>query len=143
MKKAYDNWMHVIEYDGKSLINDNEDKALDTTHPQAPMTSHEYSNSLQQISIPALPLPVHPGQPSMDSGVTVGGIYFLLKKIVSNKIKRVISGLNFFYPPSFSFFSRCFYFIFFFTIVFFILFIHPVPIILISSKPNFSQSGKI
>ncbi|KAL5174796.1 Calmodulin-binding protein 60 B [Glycine soja] len=75
VKKAYDNWMHVIEYDGKSLINDNEDKTLDTTHPQAPMTSHEYSNSLQQISIPALPLPLHPGQPSVDSGVAVGGYH--------------------------------------------------------------------
>ncbi|KAG4999400.1 hypothetical protein JHK87_020472 [Glycine soja] len=75
VKKAYDNWMHVIEYDGKSLINDNEDKTLDTTHPQAPMTSHEYSKSLQQISIPALPLPLHPGQPSVDSGVAVGGYH--------------------------------------------------------------------
>ncbi|TKY59339.1 Calmodulin-binding protein 60 B [Spatholobus suberectus] len=75
VKKAYDNWMHVIEYDGKSLLNDNQDKTLDTAHPQAPMTSHEYSNSLQQISIPTLPLPVHAGQPSMDSGVTVGGYH--------------------------------------------------------------------
>ncbi|XP_047166129.1 calmodulin-binding protein 60 D-like [Vigna umbellata] len=75
VKKAYDNWMHVIEYDGKSLVNDIEDKTLDTAHPQAPMTSHEYSNSLQQMSIPALPLPGHAGQPSMDSGVTVGGYH--------------------------------------------------------------------
>ncbi|RDX80840.1 Calmodulin-binding protein 60 B, partial [Mucuna pruriens] len=73
VKKAYENWMHVIEYDGKSLLN--QDKTLDTAHPQAPMASHEYSNSLQQISIPTLPLPVHAGQPSMDSGVTVGGYH--------------------------------------------------------------------
>jgi len=82
VKKAYDNWMHVIEYDGKSLVNDIEDKTLDTAHPQAPMISHEYSNSLQQIPIPALPLPGHAGQPSMDSGVTVGGTYFLAKIIL-------------------------------------------------------------
>ncbi|KAJ1391700.1 hypothetical protein SESBI_36473, partial [Sesbania bispinosa] len=75
VKKAYDNWMHVIEYDGKSLVNYNQDKTLDTAHPQAPMGSHEYSNSIQQISIPSLPLPVQTGQPSMDTGVTVGGYH--------------------------------------------------------------------
>ncbi|KAK7319610.1 hypothetical protein RJT34_04333 [Clitoria ternatea] len=73
VKKAYDNWMHVIEYDGKSLLNYNQDnKTLDNTPPQSSMSFHEYSNSLQQISIPSLPLPTHTGQPSMDSGVTVG-----------------------------------------------------------------------
>ncbi|XP_029128532.1 calmodulin-binding protein 60 D [Cajanus cajan] len=73
VKKAYENWMHVIEYDGKSLLN--QDKTLDTAHPEAPMASHEYTNSLQQIPIPTLPLPVHAGQPSMDAGVTVGGYH--------------------------------------------------------------------
>ncbi|KAK7362936.1 hypothetical protein VNO77_05061 [Canavalia gladiata] len=75
VKKAYDNWMHVIEYDGKSLLHCNQDKTMDIAHPQTPMGSHEYSNSLQQIPVPTLPLPLHAGQPSMDSGVTVGGYH--------------------------------------------------------------------
>lgn len=77
VKKAYDNWMHVIEYDGKSLLIYNQNKTLGTSQPQAPMSSHDYSNpnSLdQQISIPSLPVPGPTGQPSMDPGVTVGGI---------------------------------------------------------------------
>ncbi|XP_057417588.1 calmodulin-binding protein 60 D-like [Lotus japonicus] len=75
VKQAYDNWMHVIEYDGKTLLSCNQDKTLETAHPQASMGSHEYSNSIQQISIPSLPQPVHTGQPSMDTGVTVEGYH--------------------------------------------------------------------
>ncbi|XP_027351665.1 calmodulin-binding protein 60 C-like [Abrus precatorius] len=78
VKKAYENWMHVIEYDGKSLLNYNQTKTLVTSQPQAPMDSHDYSNSNsldQQISIPSLPLPVSTGQPSMDPGVAVGGYH--------------------------------------------------------------------
>lgn len=83
--------MHVIEYDEKSLLNYNQDKSLDTAHPQALMGSHEYSNSIQQFSIPSLPHPVHTGQPSMGTGGTVGGTYFLIKhSYVSNKSKRVL-----------------------------------------------------
>ncbi|KAL1331744.1 hypothetical protein HN51_049007 [Arachis hypogaea] len=75
VKRAYENWMHVIEYDGKSLLNYNHNKSLDTSHPQAQISSHEYSNSFQQISVPSLPVPVNTGQPSVDSGVTVGGYH--------------------------------------------------------------------
>lgn len=80
VKKAYENWMHVVEYDGKSLLDYNQNKTLGTSQPQLPMGSHDYSNPLdQQISIPSLPVPVPAGQPTMDSGVTVGGIYFQVK----------------------------------------------------------------
>lgn len=75
VKKAYDNWMHVIEYDGKSLLNYNQDKNLEPAHPQALMGSHEYSNLIQQTSIHSLPHPVNTGQPSMDTGATVGGYH--------------------------------------------------------------------
>lgn len=77
VKKAYDNWMHVVEYDGQSLINYNQNKTLGNPQPQLPMGPHDYSNSLDpQISIPSLPVPVPAVQPSMDSGVAVGGIYY-------------------------------------------------------------------
>lgn len=77
VKKAYENWMHVIEYDGKSLLNYNQNRNLGMSQPQVPVGSHDYSisNSLdQQISIPSLPVPVPTGQPSMDPSATVGGI---------------------------------------------------------------------
>ena len=76
MKKAYENWMHVVEYDGKSLLNYNQNKNLGTAQSQVLVGSHDYSNSLdQQFTIPSLPVPVHAEQPSIDSGATVGGIY--------------------------------------------------------------------
>lgn len=79
VKKAYENWMHVIEYDGKSLLNCNQNKILGTSQRLAPTSSNDYSipNSLgQQTSIPSLPVPIPTGQPSMDPGpgVMVGGI---------------------------------------------------------------------
>ena len=101
VKQAYDNWMHVIEYDGKSLQNCNQDQHLDTAHPHALMGSLEYSNSVQQTSIHSLPQPEHRGQPSMDTGATVGGIYFLAKhSYVSNKIHVNLQTvlLNRFFP---------------------------------------------
>jgi len=113
--------MHVIEYDGKSLINDIEDKTLDTAHPPAPMTSNEYSNSLQHIPIP---LPVHAGQPSMDSGVTVGGTYFLAKIILlAIKPKGFLQ--------------------LFFGFNYFLRFVHkPSTHNISSSKPSLFQDGK-
>lgn len=78
VKKAYENWMHVIEYDGNSLLDYNQNKSLATSQPQAPVVSLNYSNSnsldQQQISIQGLSVPVPTEQPSMDPGVTVGGM---------------------------------------------------------------------
>ncbi|XP_027932144.1 calmodulin-binding protein 60 D-like [Vigna unguiculata] len=78
VKKAYENWMHVIEYDGKSLLNANQNKTLGTSQPLAAGGSHDYSisNSLdQQTCIPSLPVPVTTGQPSMDPAIAVGGYH--------------------------------------------------------------------
>ncbi|CAL5183366.1 unnamed protein product [Lathyrus oleraceus] len=78
VKKAYENWIHVIEYDGKSLLNYNQNRTLGTAQHQVPLSSHDYSisNSLnQQISIPSLPVHVPTGQPSMDAGITDGGYH--------------------------------------------------------------------
>ncbi|MED6131449.1 hypothetical protein PIB30_010205 [Stylosanthes scabra] len=78
VKKAYENWMCVIEYDGKSLLYYNQNKTLGTAQPQLPMDSHNYSNSNsldQQTSIPNLPVPAPTWQPSMDPGVTVAGYH--------------------------------------------------------------------
>ncbi|KAE9595017.1 hypothetical protein Lal_00041244 [Lupinus albus] len=78
VKKAYDNWTHVIEYDGQSLLNYNQNKIPAPSHSQAATGSHDYSipHSLDQhISIPSLPASVLIGQPSIDLGVTGGGFH--------------------------------------------------------------------
>lgn len=126
--------MHVIEYDGKSLLSYNQDKYLDTAHPQAPMGSHEYSNSIQQISIPSLPLPVHTGQPSLDTGATVGGIHLNH----SNKRKRLMQlffWFTLFFEPtsclSFAVIFSCFFFL---ELFLHFVQLHPPPMILTSQK---------
>lgn len=75
VKKAYENWIHVIEYDGKSLLGCNEDDSSDTCQAKLPMDLHTSSTSQQHI-LPTLSVPVPTEQPSMDSGLVVGGIKF-------------------------------------------------------------------
>ncbi|KAG7964135.1 hypothetical protein I3843_09G153700 [Carya illinoinensis] len=75
VKKAYDNWMHVVEYDGKSLHSFKQNKSLGASQSEVPTNLQDYSNSFdQQFTLPSLPVAVHSEQPSMDSvGITVGG----------------------------------------------------------------------
>ncbi|KAL4585525.1 hypothetical protein LXL04_010147 [Taraxacum kok-saghyz] len=62
MKKAYDNWMHVVEYDGKSFLGAHQEKAA-VSVPQIDMGigQQTYSNSFdhQQLTLP----PPAPQQP--------------------------------------------------------------------------------
>lgn len=81
VKKAYDNWMHVIEYDGKSLLSYKENKSLDASQTEVLVNSQDYSNSFdQQFALPSLTVPVPSEQPTMNSaGLTVGGLIFFYK----------------------------------------------------------------
>lgn len=76
MKKAYDNWMHVIEYDSQSLLNFRQNKSSGVSQTEVTMNPQDYSNPFdQQFTLPSLPVPVPPEQHSVDSaGLTVGGI---------------------------------------------------------------------
>ncbi|KAI3498848.1 hypothetical protein L1887_34634 [Cichorium endivia] len=67
MKKAYDNWMHVVEYDGKSFLGAHQEKA-----PAPQIGQQNYSNSFdhQQLSLPP---PAPQQQPSLNQSVTTGG----------------------------------------------------------------------
>ncbi|KAK3014583.1 hypothetical protein RJ639_009816 [Escallonia herrerae] len=73
VKKAYDNWMHVVEYDGKSLLSSKQVKSGDSQddamlHPQS------FSNSFDhQLGLPSLSVSAHSEQPSMSPGLTIGG----------------------------------------------------------------------
>lgn len=67
MKKAYDNWMHVVEYDGKSFLGAHQEKA-----PAPQIGQQNYPNSFdhQQLSLPP---PAPQQQPSLNQRVTTGG----------------------------------------------------------------------
>ncbi|KAJ7968466.1 Calmodulin-binding protein [Quillaja saponaria] len=77
VKKAYDNWMHVVEYDGKSLLNHTDHRSsgrIGTSQPEVTVREHDYSNSFnQQFVLPSLPVPVPSEQPSIDSSLPAGG----------------------------------------------------------------------
>lgn len=77
MKKAYDNWMHVIEYDGNSLLSSKVHRDSGSLGSGIKTGPHVYVSSTDhQLSLPTLPsfpVAVTPGQPSMDPGHVVGG----------------------------------------------------------------------
>ncbi|XP_019054271.1 PREDICTED: calmodulin-binding protein 60 C isoform X2 [Nelumbo nucifera] len=71
VKKAYENWGQVIEYDGKALLSYKQNKRSSSRN-ELPMAPTDYANSFdQQVSVPRLPVPSE--QSSMDSGLNVGG----------------------------------------------------------------------
>nr|AKT94834.1 calmodulin-binding protein 60-C [Populus tomentosa] len=74
VKKAYDNWMHVIEYDGKSLLDFKMNQGIDALQNEVPSVQQEFLNSYDhQVTLPTISVPVPSEQPVMDSGLTVGG----------------------------------------------------------------------
>ncbi|KAI5675494.1 hypothetical protein M9H77_06444 [Catharanthus roseus] len=74
VKKAYENWNQVIEYDGKSLLNIKQNKKSVASRDELPMGPIDYSNALDnQLSAPRLPVPV-PSEPSVvDPNMFIGG----------------------------------------------------------------------
>ncbi|XP_012091499.1 calmodulin-binding protein 60 B [Jatropha curcas] len=74
VKKAYENWMHVIEYDGKTLLDFKENENIAASQIDIPTSQQDYLNSYDhQVTLPTISVPVPPEQPAMDSGPTVGG----------------------------------------------------------------------
>lgn len=72
VKKAYDNWNHVIEYDGKSLLGFTQNKCGGAPETDVP------TNAFDQVTLPTLSVPAPPEQPSMHSGLTAGGMILLI-----------------------------------------------------------------
>ncbi|MQM07891.1 hypothetical protein Taro_040732 [Colocasia esculenta] len=72
VKTAYDNWMHVIEYDGKALLNSRKGKRAGS---QVDLASSNYSTSYDQhTSLPILPVLAPAGQAPVDPMLAVGGV---------------------------------------------------------------------
>ncbi|KAI3444141.1 hypothetical protein Pfo_000806 [Paulownia fortunei] len=73
VKKAYDNWNQVVEYDGKSLLNFKQIKKSSTLRNDLPLGPVNYPNSVDN-QLPPQRLPVSiPSEPSMDQSVLSGG----------------------------------------------------------------------
>lgn len=71
VKKAYDNWDQVIDYDGKALLSFKQNKRS-TASRNENMGAIDYSSALDhQLQLPGLSIPSE--QPPMDSVLHVGG----------------------------------------------------------------------
>ncbi|KAK9681789.1 hypothetical protein RND81_10G028000 [Saponaria officinalis] len=80
IKKAYDNWMHVVEYDGKSLLSLKQSKNENISRVEAPMSQpNNYYN--HHVSFPSLPIPAAPEPPSVDPSLKIGGLYPFLHSL--------------------------------------------------------------
>ncbi|KAF7153441.1 hypothetical protein RHSIM_Rhsim01G0006700 [Rhododendron simsii] len=72
VKKAYDNWNQVVEYDGKSLLSIKQNKR--SSRNELPMGPVDYPNALDnQLTQPRLPGSIPSEQTLMDSSILIGG----------------------------------------------------------------------
>lgn len=73
VKKAYDNWMHVIEYDGKSLLGFKQNQNSVASQSDSTLGPQDYSISFDsQVALPSFSAAI-PQQHSMNPVLTVGG----------------------------------------------------------------------
>lgn len=74
VKKAYENWMHVVEYDGKSLLSLGQNKAAVSSQNDLTNGSQNHLISFdQQTNLPSLPASISSEQSAMNSGLNMGG----------------------------------------------------------------------
>lgn len=71
MKKAYDNWMHVVEYDGRALVNAKSSRRSSLRNEDAAVLVDYPPSFGQQVPLPLLPNPQD--QPPGDSAPKGGG----------------------------------------------------------------------
>ncbi|CAM8918475.1 unnamed protein product [Rhodiola kirilowii] len=75
VKKAYDNWINVIEYDGKALSSFKQDTHADASQTKMSLVTQSYPGSFDhhQLSLRSLPPPIHSQQPSMNPSLASEG----------------------------------------------------------------------
>ncbi|KAL3841029.1 hypothetical protein ACJIZ3_025620 [Penstemon smallii] len=76
VKKAYDNWNQVVEYDGKSLLNFKQIKKSSTSQNDLPLGPVNYPNSLDNQFPPQRLTVTVPSEPSVDQSMLIGGSYY-------------------------------------------------------------------
>ncbi|KAL3819540.1 hypothetical protein ACJIZ3_005445 [Penstemon smallii] len=74
VKKAYENWDQVVEYDGKSLLNSKQIKKVDTSLNDLPLGLVDYSlSSDKQVPPQRLPVSVPTEPSSVNQRMLIGG----------------------------------------------------------------------
>lgn len=78
VKKAYDNWNQVVEYDGKSLLNFKQIKKSSSSLIDLPVGPVSYpSSSDNQLPPQRMPTSLS-SEPSVDQSILIGGKHYLL-----------------------------------------------------------------
>lgn len=89
MKKAYENWNQVIEYDGESLVNFKQTKRLRSSRSELPV---DYPNALEhQLQLPRLP-----SSASNEQDLAVGGnhVWIIIDDISSIWVEYSLFNLS-------------------------------------------------
>lgn len=75
VKRAYEDWDHAIEYDGKSLLGFDQNKSTNVSQNAARVQTQDLSNTVNQLTLPSPPVPVSAQhhQP-MNSGFAIAGL---------------------------------------------------------------------
>lgn len=83
VKKAYDNWNQVVEYDGKSFLGLKQNKKSNASRNELQVGQIDFSTALDhQLQLPRLPATVPTEPSSAHSGhPTVGGKFIYLHNI--------------------------------------------------------------
>lgn len=90
VKQAYENWIHVIEYDGKTLLDFKQNQNIASSQSDLPIGQQDLLSSYDHhVTLPTLSVPVPQDQPAMHSGPTVEGTLFMLRIIVAC-IRRIL-----------------------------------------------------
>ncbi|XP_021755391.1 calmodulin-binding protein 60 D-like isoform X2 [Chenopodium quinoa] len=74
VKKAYDNWHQVIEYDGKALLNSKQTRRTRSSQNELSMNTISYSNPVDsQLALPRLPVAISSEQAMLENNVVAPG----------------------------------------------------------------------
>ncbi|KAG8635335.1 calmodulin-binding protein 60 D isoform X1 [Manihot esculenta] len=74
VKQAYENWIHVIEYDGQTLLDFKQNQNIASSQSDLPIGQQDLLSSYDHhVTLPTLSVPVPQDQPAMHSGPTVEG----------------------------------------------------------------------
>lgn len=81
VKKAYDNWNQVVEYDGKSLLSFKQ--LNNASQNDLPMRPIEYPNVMGQMAPQRFDVPVPPQPSALDTSLLMPGEHVYLNLSVA------------------------------------------------------------
>lgn len=83
VKKAYDNWNQVVEYDGKSFLNIKQNQKASSSRNELAVGPVDYPNNVvNQLPQSRLPVSVQSEQSAMDPNLLIGGKMLIFQNFI-------------------------------------------------------------